>query len=115
MDSIIIRGISLVTHIGVPDAERANQQQILVDIEVLHPMQQAGSTDDVGNSIDYAAVTACVQTLQKTERKTVERLATDIASAILQKFRPSGGVRVTVTKKPKDLKIASVSVTVQRP
>lgn len=114
MDSILLKGIEVSTSIGVPDAERKNPQQILVTIELFCPVKSVAQSDDVSDGIDYAKVTEEVQKLGKTERKTIERFAEDIASALLPKFKPAGGVRITVTKKP-DLPLESVSVTIQRP
>lgn len=114
MDYILLKNIRVRTCIGVPDDERKNAQDILVTVELLHPLQKTGASDDIENGIDYATVTEEVMTLAKTERKTIERFAEDIASAILQKFKPQGGVCITVAKKPL-LPLESASVTIQRP
>lgn len=114
MDSILLTGIRVQTRIGVPEAERKNVQQILVTIELRHPIASVANADAIGTGIDYAQVTEEVQKLAKTERKTIERFAEDIATTVLTRFRPEGGVTVTVTKKP-DLPLESASVTIQRP
>lgn len=114
MDSILLRNIEVSTRIGVPHAERRNNQTILVTVELLHAIKAVADADDVGVGIDYAGVTDEVLRLAKTERKTIERFAEDIAEAILKHWKPEGGVRVTVTKKP-DLPLESASVTIQRP
>lgn len=114
MDSILLKNIRVRTHIGVPDDERTSSQDVLVTIELLHPLQRIGTSDDIQNGIDYAKVTEEVMTLAKTERKTIERFAEDVAKVILEKFKPEGGVKVTVTKKPM-LPLESASVTIVRP
>lgn len=114
MDSILLRNIEVRSHIGVPDTERTNPQRLLIDIELFHPTTDAAKTDDIRKGIDYDAVTLAVVELGKIERKTVERFAEDAASVILKTFKPSGGVKVTVRKKP-DLPLESVGVTIMRP
>lgn len=114
MDSILLHHIRVRTRIGVPDDERKAAQEILVTIELLHPLKAIALSDDVAHGIDYAAVTQELVSLAEAERKTIERFAEDIAGSILKKFKPEGGVKVTVTKRP-DLPLESVSVTIIRP
>ncbi len=114
MDSILLSNIAVRTRIGVPDNERKTPQDILITIELFHPLVSTATSDTLGEGIDYAEITADIVSLAGTERKTIERFAEDIASAILQKFKPQGGMRVTVTKKPM-LPLESASVTIQRP
>ncbi len=114
MDSILLQNINVWTRIGIPDEERRQKQQIFVTVELLGSLRSIAKSDNVSDGIDYAKVTEEVQEIAKIERKTIERFAEDIASMILQKFKPEGGVRVTVVKKP-DLPLESASVTIVRP
>ncbi len=114
MDSTLLHNISVWTRIGVPKIERETQQELKVTIELLHPTKKVALQDDVKQGIDYAEVVECVKELAKTERKTIERFAEDIAKIILKKFKPEGGVQVTMTKKP-TLPLENVSVTIHRP
>lgn len=114
MDSIFLRGIECNTRIGVPAEERAKPQRILVDVELFLSTKTIAASDDIHDGIDYAKVTEHVIELAKTERKTVERFAEDIADTILADFKPQGGVKVTVWKTP-DLPLQSASITISRP
>lgn len=114
MDSILLKNIAVRTHIGVPDGERKTAQEVLITIELFHPLQPTATSDALTEGIDYAEITAAIISLADTERKTIERFAEDVASGILQIFKPQGGVRVTVTKKPL-LPLESASVTILRP
>ena len=114
MDSIYLSNISVWTHIGVPDGERRIAQHILVSVELFCPLKNVSQRDDISVGIDYAKVTEAIQALAKTERKTIERFAEDIAAHLLMRCRPQGGVKVTVMKKP-DLPLESASVTIARP
>lgn len=114
MDSISLRHIEVRTQIGVPDAERAKPQRLLIDLELFQSTSDVAKTDDLRKGIDYDAVTRAVVELGKTERKTVERFAEDVASMILATFKPTGGVTVSVWKNP-DLPLESACVTIHRP
>lgn len=114
MDSILLKNIELLTRIGVPDAERKTEQRVLVTVEIFHPVQDTATTDDVSMGIDYQLVTEGIVELAKVERKTIERLAEDVATSVLQNAKPKGGVKVTVTKTP-PLPLESASIIIKRP
>lgn len=97
MDTILIQDLEVSTHIGVPDAERATEQMLKVSVWIHADCSKAAKSDDVADTIDYAEVAVNIQKLGKTERKTVERFAEDIAQMILQDFKPDS-VKVTVWK-----------------
>lgn len=113
MDSIFLKDIEVWTRIGVPEAERAKAQRVLVRIELFGSLQKVGTTDDIAHGTDYAAVTDAVTKIGATERKTVERFAEDIAAVILTNFKPDS-VKVIVCKKP-DLPLDAACVTIIRP
>jgi FolB domain-containing protein len=114
MDCISLERIGVQTRIGVTAAERKKEQLIEVSIDVLSSTLPVAVSDDVTKGIDYALITEAILECAKTERKTIERFAEDIAAMILYKFEPKGGVKVTVTKKP-DLPLESVRITIARP
>ena len=63
MDSIEIRGLRLRGRFGVAAAERAAELEVVVDIAVQLPLQRAAQTDDVADTLDYAALCAAAQRL----------------------------------------------------
>ena len=97
-DCLAIRGLILWTHIGVTEEERTSPQRVLVDVEMTLPTGDAARADDVSLSVDYAAVTEAIQSLSKKSRKTMERLAEDIAALVLR-FEQVVSVIVTVQKR----------------
>ncbi len=113
MDSLFLRNIRILTCIGVPAEERKTAQELLVSLEFLNPIDVIARSDDPTDGIDYADVTNLVQTIAKTERKTIERFAEDVATAMLREFKPKGGIRVTVEKHP-PLPLESASVRIER-
>jgi dihydroneopterin aldolase len=84
--------------VGVPDAERANPQRLLLTVGMEFDFSKAAKTDSIADTIDYFAVT---QRLLKfgegREWKLIEKLAADIADAILSDFKPQS-VMVEVKK-----------------
>ncbi|OGJ56411.1 dihydroneopterin aldolase [Candidatus Peribacteria bacterium RIFCSPHIGHO2_02_FULL_52_16] len=97
MDTITIQNLELWTHIGVSEEERAQEQRLLVSVEMTVDTKAAAKSDDVTKSIDYYQVSEELKKLAKTERKTIERFAEDAATMILDRFKPKN-VTVSVKK-----------------
>jgi dihydroneopterin aldolase len=95
---IAIVDLEVFYRVGVPDAERARPQRLLLTIEMEADFSAAAKTDSVADTIDYFAVT---QRLLKfgagREWKLIEKLAADIADSILAEFKPQA-VMVEVKK-----------------
>ena len=95
---ISIVDLEVFYRVGVPDAERAHPQRLLLTIELEFDFSTAAKSDSIADTINYFAVT---QELLKfgtgREWKLIEKLAADIADAILQDFKPQS-VSVEVKK-----------------
>ncbi|MBI3618464.1 dihydroneopterin aldolase [Candidatus Peregrinibacteria bacterium] len=98
-DFLTITDLELWTRIGVTAEEREAEQRLLVTVAMECETSAAGASDSVDQSIDYVAVRNAIVELGKIERKTIERLAEDVASLVLEKFKPDA-VEVTVKKFP---------------
>ena len=96
-DLLTITDLELWTRIGVPLGERQAEQRLLVTVEMACDVSAAAKTDDVKKFIDYAGVTEDLKTLARTERKTIERFAEDVAQMILKKHG-ADAVSVSVKK-----------------
>jgi dihydroneopterin aldolase len=97
-DWIEIRGLRITTHIGVPDAERAEPQQLLVDLRMRPLRSFARMPDSISSTVDYFAVSQRVAALAAEKpRQLIERLADDIAAAVLKEFAVRR-IEVTVRK-----------------
>jgi len=94
---ISIVDLEVFCRVGVPDAERAQPQRLLLTVEMESDFSKAAKSDGIADTIDYFAVS---QRLLKfgegREWKLIEKLAADIADAILSEFKP---VSVTVEVK----------------
>jgi dihydroneopterin aldolase len=97
VDIITIADLEVFFRVGVPDAERAQPQRLLLTVEMETDFTAAGATDDLRQTIDYYAVAQRLQALgEGCEWKLIERLGEDIAALILREFGPQ---RVTVEIK----------------
>lgn len=100
MPQISIVDLEVFYRVGVPDAERAGSQRLLLTIEMESDCTAAAKTDSIVDTIDYFAVS---QRLLKfgdcRSWKLIEKLAADICEMILSEFKPQS-VTVEVKKFP---------------
>ena len=98
INKISIVDLEVFYRVGVPDAERAQPQRLLLTIELESDFTAAAKSDSIADTIDYYAVT---QRLLKfgdgREWKLIEKLASDIADTVLKEFKPQS-VSVEVKK-----------------
>jgi FolB domain-containing protein len=89
MSKISVVDLEVFYRVGVPDAERAQPQRLLLTVEMESNFTAAAISDSIADTIDYFAVT---QRLLKfgdgREWKLIEKLAADIADTILAEFKP---------------------------
>lgn len=97
MDKIVIEDLEVFYHVGVPDAERAQAQRLLLTVEMSADFTAAAAADDLTRTIDYYAVSRRLLALgQGRSWKLIETLAVDIATLVRTEF---GAAAVTVTIK----------------
>jgi dihydroneopterin aldolase len=98
MSKISIVDLEVFCHVGVPDAERAEVQRLLVTVELTLDFTAAVARDDLRRTINYHTVAQ--RLLRFGEGRTwklIEKLAADIADAILREFQPQS-VTVEIKK-----------------
>jgi dihydroneopterin aldolase len=95
---ISIVDLEVFYHVGVPDAERATPQRLLLTVEMEFDFAAAGGSDEIADTINYFAVSQCLLKFGEGRSwKLIEKLATDIANTILAEFKPVA-VNVEVKK-----------------
>jgi len=110
MDKLLLQDIEIWTRIGVTPEERSKPQNLRVSVEIFTNLKTVADKDDPKAGIDYDRVISEVQNCATLERRTIERLAEDIAEAVLKEFSPES-VAVTVKKRPHpDLDFVSVTI-----
>lgn len=98
MSQISIVDLEVFYRVGVPDAERARPQRLLLTVEMESDFSTAAKTDSIADTIDYFAVTQRLLKFGEGKSwKLIEKLAADIADAILSEFKPQS-VTVEVKK-----------------
>ncbi|MBU0716582.1 MAG: dihydroneopterin aldolase [Verrucomicrobia bacterium] len=113
MDQIHIRQLKMSAVIGVYPRERKAPQAVIVDLVLHTDLQEAGRSDQLTDTIDYAALVARVRkAVAKSRFKLLEALAEHIADLCLRAERIAA-VDVTVAK-PGALPGIGVAVTIYR-
>ena len=116
MDSIVVSGLRLDTHIGVTEEERASPQPVLIDLEVGLDLQPAGKSDRLSDTLDYGAVTEEVSELVSTgSRQLLEHLAEGIAGILLA-HKGVLTVSVDIAKESPPIKenVGRIAVRIER-
>ncbi len=87
LDSIVVAGLELSSHIGVPEAERMEAQRLTVHIELVPVRPLSNLRDDIDNTVDYFVLTRRVRQLAAARpRQLIETLAEEICACVLAEF-----------------------------
>jgi FolB domain-containing protein len=100
MSRISIVDLEVFYRVGVPDQERAKPQRLLLTVDMDFDFSGAAKTDDIAGTIDYFTVSQRLLKFgERREWKLIEKLAADLADAVLSEFKPQS-VTVEVKKFP---------------
>lgn len=113
---IVIERLECEGHCGVSREERERPQKLAVDVELGFPTDRAADTDDLKNTVDYAAVADRIVALVSQERsRLLETLAEKILMMLFATF-PAERVRIWVRKlhAPLSTIAGSVGVRIER-
>jgi FolB domain-containing protein len=114
MDQILIKDLLVRGVIGISETERAQKQDLLINIVLFTDIGRTAQRDDLDEGANYRTVTKRVIALvEAAERHTVEALAEDVARTCLEEPGVQT-VRVRV-EKPGAVRFArSVGVEIER-
>lgn len=97
-DTIEIRRLRVTTLIGVPDAERAVSQTLLISVRMTPSQSFDGLADEISRTVDYHAVSLEIEALAAARpRHLIETLALDIADLLLENH-PLAHVAISIEK-----------------
>jgi dihydroneopterin aldolase len=100
MSRISIIDLEVFYRVGVPDAERAQPQRLLLTVEMESDFSAAAKSDAIADTIDYFAVSQRLLKFGDGKNwKLIEKLSADICEMILTEFKPEI-VTVEVKKFP---------------
>jgi dihydroneopterin aldolase len=114
MDIIFINELRVTTLIGVYPREQAVPQTLEISLEIGASTAQAGSSDDIRDTIDYAAVAERLRAeLERRHFRLLEGLAEYVAGVLLGDFG-AAWARVTVAKLGAMRGVRRVGVVIER-
>jgi len=88
---ISIVDLEVFYRVGVPEAERAQSQRLLLTVEMGSDFTAAAKSDGITDTIDYYAVTQRLLKFgEDREWRLIEKLASAIADVVLTEFKPHG-------------------------
>ncbi|GAA0855360.1 dihydroneopterin aldolase [Aliiglaciecola litoralis] len=98
MDKIIIQGLQVKSLIGLYDWERKAKQALEIDLELVVDLHVAAKSDDVSDTIDYAALALAIeQRCLNSEFILLEALADHLIAHLLT-YNGVKQVTLSITK-----------------
>ncbi|HPT49350.1 MAG TPA: dihydroneopterin aldolase [Accumulibacter sp.] len=114
MDIIFIDELRASTLIGIYPREQAMPQTVEISLQIGRSTADAGSSDDIRDTIDYACVVDRLHAeLAARHFKLLERLAEYIATLLLDEFG-AVWVRVSIAKLGMMRGVRRVGVVIER-
>jgi dihydroneopterin aldolase len=87
MDIVFIEDLRIETVIGIYDWERKIRQTIAIDLEMAFDNRKPASTDKIGDTLDYKAVSKrLIAFVENSHFELVETLAERSAEIVMQEF-----------------------------
>ena len=97
MDRIVISAGRFSAHIGVTEHERAQAQDLVLDIKMALDTRPAGQSDDLAQTICYTTVVEAIEQILTRPFHLIEAVAEAVAARILSDH-PADEVFVRVAK-----------------
>lgn len=116
-DRIFLTGMVFAGRHGVTDEERAEYQQIEVDLEVTLDLRPAGTADELALTVDYAELfETCRAIVEERSFNLLEGIAEAIAGEVLGGYERVESVTVQARKPgvPIDGQLDWAGVTIAR-
>ncbi len=87
LDRIIIKGIDFYGFHGVSQAEQELGQRFTVDVELELPLNKAGKSDQLQDTVNYCEIYSLIKEIGQQKRYAlIEAMASDMAESILKGF-----------------------------
>jgi dihydroneopterin aldolase len=116
-DRIFLSGMAFLGRHGVSEEERAERQQIELDLEVTLDLRPAGAADDLARTVDYGALfETCRVVVEERSFHLLEAIAEQVARDVLAGYPLVDSVRVSVRKPgvPIDGELDWAGVSIER-
>ena len=96
---ISLRNVRFHAFHGVMPQERRVGGDFLVNLQVGYPLEQAMQSDEVGDTLNYAALYEVVKTEMMQSSNLLEHVAGRIAEAIAERFPQVTSIDLALTKQ----------------
>lgn len=115
-DRVRVTGLRAVGRHGVLPEEQVRPQPFVLDIELAVDLRTAGASDDLDDTVDYAAAASqAVAIVERESHALIERLATRVCEELLVDERVATvTVEVHKPKAPLGCDADEVSVVITR-
>jgi len=114
VDKVYIRQLHIEAVIGVHDWERELRQSLLLDLELGTDIRPAAAGDDLGQALDYAAISQrLVEWVSNSRFQLIETLAEGCAQLVLTEFNVPW-LRLRLAKPGAVAEAAEVGVLIER-
>ncbi len=117
MDKIIIDSLKIFAYHGVNPEETAMGQWFILDIEAVADLAKACVSDELYNTVSYAAIIKTVKrTITEKNCKLLEHAAERTANAILAEYPQINSVKIRLKKPDAPIKadFGYVAVEIER-
>ena len=116
MDSIFIEAIEFYGYHGLLDDEQAVGHRYVADVELSADTRRSAQSDNLADTIDYAAVARRVVEIgTKEKHRLIESIAERLATVILEEFAAeSVRIRLKKISPPFNVIAQSVGVEIRR-
>ncbi len=117
MDRIVVEGLVVPMRVGVTPEERAHPQEVRVDLEVHLHLEEAGRSDDLAQTLDYAEATRFLaELLRGMEAHLLEHVAERVAASLLEaSVVEAVTVEVRKVQPPVPESLEAIGVRIERP
>jgi len=117
-DRLLLQGLRFYGYHGVEEAEQGLGQNFVVDLLMELDLKQAGASDDLADTVNYAAVYQLARTIVEGPAcKLIETVASRLAAAILSDYHLLTAVTVRLNKPQApahDPALGSITVELRR-
>ena len=96
---IILRNVRFHAFHGVMPQERKVGADFLVNLRVGYPLEQAMQSDEVSDTLNYAALYEVVKTEMMQPSNLLEHVAGRIADAVVKRFPQVTSIDLDLTKQ----------------
>ena len=95
---VFLRDVRFYAFHGVMPQERQVGAEFMVSLRVGYPLEKAMESDEVGDTLNYAALYDLVKTEMQQPSKLLEHVAGRIAKAVTTAFPQTTSIDLTLTK-----------------